>query len=198
MAKQYDTHTTADMVVRDMTGEIANKIILTTGVSPGGLGAFFNQQIAHAKPALLILAGRNPAKNQETAEAISEVCPDVPVRTLRLDLESLTQVREAAAIVNGWSDVPHINVLVNNAGIMACDYAKTEDGFERQFATSHVGPFLFTNLIMGKILASESPRVVNVSSDGHRLSQIRWPDIGFSVRPPPSLSLQIVPILERC
>lgn len=180
MAKQYHTQTTADVVVRELSGEIANKVVLTTGVSPGGLGAFFNQHIAPAKPALLILAGRNPSKNQETAESLSKDHPDVPVRTLRLDLESLQQVRQAAATVNGWSDVPHIDVLVNNAGIMACDYAKTEDGLERQFATSHVGPFLFTNLIMQKILASKLPRIVNVSSDGHRLSQIRWPDIGFS------------------
>ena len=183
MAKQHDSQTTADEVVKELSDEITNKVVLTTGVSPGGLGAFFNQHIAPAKPALLILAGRNPSKNQETAESLSKAHPDVPVRTLRLDLESLQQVREAAATVNGWSDVAHIDVLVNNAGIMACEYAKTEDGFERQFATSHVGPFLFMNLIMPKILSSKSPRIVNVSSDGHRLSQIRWPDPGFSVSP---------------
>ncbi|KAI4157483.1 MAG: hypothetical protein L6R39_000668 [Caloplaca ligustica] len=178
--EHYNTQTTAGEVVKNLTSEIAGKVILTTGVSPGGLGAFFNQYIALAKPALLILAGRNPAKNQETAESLVKEFPDVTVRTLQLDLESLKQVREAAAIVNGWSDVPHIDVLVNNAGIMACDYAKTEDGFERQFATSHIGPFLFTNLVVSKILTSKSPRIVNVSSDGHRLSQIRWPDIGFT------------------
>lgn len=180
MAHKYDTQTTAEVVVKDYSAEIANKVILTTGVSPGGLGAFFNQHIAAAKPALLILAGRNPAKNQETAQALSKEHPDLQTRTLQLDLESLAKVREAAATVNGWSDVPHIDVLVNNAGTMACEYSKTADGFERQFGTNHVGPFLFTNLIMSKILASKSPRIVNVSSDGHRLSSIRWPDIGFS------------------
>ncbi|KAL8723853.1 MAG: hypothetical protein Q9181_007134 [Wetmoreana brouardii] len=130
MAKQYDAQTTADVVVRDLSAEIANKVVLTTGVSPGGLGAFFNQYIAPAKPALLILASRNPAKNQETAKSPAEEHPDVQVRTLRLDLESLKQVREAADIVNGWSDVPHTDVLLNNAGVMAGEYAKTEDGFE--------------------------------------------------------------------
>ena len=72
-------------------------------------------------------------------------------------------------------------MLVNNAGIMACSYTKTEDGVERQFATNHVGPFLFTNLIMKKILASSAPRIVIVLSDGHRLSQMRWGDLGFAV-----------------
>jgi NAD(P)-dependent dehydrogenase (short-subunit alcohol dehydrogenase family) len=62
---------------------------------------------------------------------------------------------------------------------MACEYGKSVDGFERQFAVSHLGPFLFTNLIMKKILAAPEPRVVNVSSDGHRLSGIRWFDPGF-------------------
>ena len=64
---------------------------------------------------------------------------------------------------------------------MACPYTKTEDGLERQFATNHVGPFLFTNLIIKKILASSAPRIVIVSSDGHRLSAMRWGDIGFAV-----------------
>lgn len=181
MSAQYDNQTTADALVKDLSSEIAGKVILTTGASPGGLGAFFNAYIAPAKPKLLILAGRSLAKIQETAEALSKDNPDVQTRSLELDLESLEKVREAAATVNSWYDVPRIDVLVNNAGIMACEYAKTVDGFERQFATSHVGPFLFTNLIMDKILTSKSPRVVNVSSNGHRLSAIRWPDVGFSV-----------------
>lgn len=112
---------------------------------------------------------------------LAKANPNVKTRTLQLDLESINQIRKAGATVNGWADVPHIDLLVSNAGTTACPYAKTEDGLERQFATSHVGPFLFTNLIMKKILKSSSPRIVNVSSDGHRLSAMRWGDIGFSV-----------------
>ena len=74
-------------------------------------------------------------------------------------------------------------MLVNNAGIMACAYAKTEDGLERQFATSHMGPSLSTNLTVKKVLASSASRIVNVSSDGQRPSDIRWGDIGFTVSP---------------
>ena len=186
MPGPYDTHTTADILVKDYAAEIANKVVLTTGCSPGGLGAFFVQQIAAASPSLLILAGRNPSKITATAKTIENSHPNVQVRTLQLDLESLAAVREAADEVNGWEDVPAIDVLVNNAGIMACEYAKTGDGLEKQFATGHVGPFLFTNLIMGKLLQAGSPRVVNVASDGHRTSQMRWPDIGFSVKASPS------------
>ena len=135
----------------------------------------------------MILAGRDPIKLTATKDTIRKSYPDVRVRILQLDLESLSAVREAAETVNWWKDVPFIDVLVNNAGIMACDYAKMGDGIERQFAVGHVGPFLFTNLVMGKLLRARAPRVVNVSSDGHRLSAMRWADVGFSViiTPPP-------------
>ncbi|TFK78017.1 NAD(P)-binding protein, partial [Polyporus arcularius HHB13444] len=72
-----------------------------------------------------------------------------------------------------------IDVLVNNAGIMATPYGKTVDGIESQFGTNHIGHFLFTNLIIPKLLESKQGRVVNVSSNGHRLSDIRWDDFNF-------------------
>ena len=185
MSAHYDTHTTADVIVQDLHREITGKVILVTGASPGGLGAYFVEHVAKAQPKLLILAGRTTSKLQATADAVTQVDDSIEVRTLQLDLESLKQVREAAATLHSWSDVSSIDVLVNNAAVMACDYATTEDGFERQFAAGHLGPFLFTNLIMSKILTASSPRVVMVSSSGHRLSAIRWPDIGFSVRDDP-------------
>lgn len=71
---------------------------------------------------------------------------------------------------------------MNNAGIMAPEFMLTVDGVESQFRTNHLGRFLLTNLIMGKILASSgAPRVVNVRSDGHRLNPIRWFDCNFSL-----------------
>lgn len=70
--------------------------------------------------------------------------------------------------------------MINNAAIMACPYAVTEDGFETQFATNHLSHFLLTNLLMPKILLSASPRIVNVSSWGHVRSPIRFGDLDFS------------------
>ncbi|ROT38027.1 NAD(P)-binding protein [Sodiomyces alkalinus F11] len=179
MAPPYDTNTTADELVNDFAAEIKGKVVLTTGVTPGGLGAVFVETVAKAQPALLILASRNVAKTQETADAITSSHPNVAVRVLQLDLVSPDSVREAASKLNGWDDVPSIDVLVNNAAVMATDYAVTPEGIERQFATNHLGHFLFTNLIMGKILKSASPRVVSVSSSGHRMSPIRWGDLNF-------------------
>ena len=181
MAQSYDATTTASEVVNDLSHYIKGKTVLTTGVSPGSLGAAFMESIASAHPALLILAGRDIRKLQGTADTIVTAQPQTRVRLLQLELDSIAAVRKAAAEVTLWDDVPSIDVLVNNAGIMATNFALTADGYESQLATNHIGHFLFTNLIIEKILASESPRVVNISSDGHRLNPIRWADYNFEV-----------------
>ncbi|RDW80305.1 retinol dehydrogenase 13 [Coleophoma cylindrospora] len=168
---------TASSLAQHYAPQIEGKVVLTTGVSPSTLGAVFVHAIAKSKPALLILAGRNMAKVQETAKALD--AENVKTRTLELNLGSLTDVRAAAATVNGWADVPYIDVLVNNAGVMALDYGVSPEGHENHLAINHLGPFLFTNLIMDKVLASATPRVVMVSSDGHRLCPIRFDDVNF-------------------
>ena len=180
MAHTYSAATSAEEIVKDLSNEVKGKVILTTGASPASLGVTFLQAVASAQPALLILAGRDVAKLQQAADLIHATCPQVPTRLLELDLASLAAVRKSAAELNSWTDVSHLDVVVNNAGIMATDYKLSADGFESQLATNHLGHFLFTNIILAKILASGSPRVVNISSDGHRLSPIRWADYNFS------------------
>ncbi|KAL4942590.1 hypothetical protein BDV06DRAFT_159389 [Aspergillus oleicola] len=179
MAPHYSATTTATELTTIFTSSIKSKIVLTTGPSPTSIGATFVQTIASANPALIILAGRSTTKLQQTADSIKSSNPEVPVRLLTLDLGSLAAVRQAAEEVNSWDDVPRIDVLVNNAGIMGTKFALTPDGYESQFATNHLGHFLFTNLVMGKIIKADMPRVVNVSSDGHRLGPIRWGDYNF-------------------
>ncbi|KAJ5499201.1 Short-chain dehydrogenase/reductase SDR [Penicillium expansum] len=179
MPAPYDTDTTADELVNDYSHLIKDKVVLTTGVSSGSLGGFFVQSIAKAKPAWLILAARNADKLQQIANDITTAYPDVKVRKVNVDLGSLKSVRDAAAQVNSWDDIPVIDVMVNNAGIMAVDYQLSPEGFESHLATNHLGPFLFTNLIIKKILASKSPRIVVVSSDGHRMSPFRFDDYNF-------------------
>ncbi|KAL4885683.1 hypothetical protein BJY04DRAFT_180238 [Aspergillus karnatakaensis] len=179
MSSSFNATTTADEIVQYLSSEIKGKVVLTTGPSPTSLGATFVESLAKADPALIILAGRDTTKLQKTVDEISKINSNVPVRLLQLDLGSLAAVREAAAQVNGWDEVPRIDVLVNNAGIMAVPFALSPEGFESQFATNHLGHFLFTNLIIEKLLKAGAPRVVNVSSDGHRLSPIRWGDYNF-------------------
>ncbi|KZL74604.1 short-chain dehydrogenase/reductase family [Colletotrichum tofieldiae] len=180
MAPQLGFETTGTELVAEYADHIKGKTILVTGVSPGGLGAAFAEKTAAGAPALLILAGRNTAKVQQTADAITAAHPGVGVKALEFDLGSFKSVRKAAETVNGWEDVLKIDVLVNNAGVMATPWGKTEDGFETQFGTNHLGPFLFTNLVIGKVMAAEAPRIVMVSSDGHRMGHIRWTDYNFN------------------
>ncbi|KAK2043182.1 short-chain dehydrogenase/ reductase [Colletotrichum somersetense] len=180
MAPQLGFDTTGTELVAEYADHIRGKTILVTGVSPGGLGAVFAEKTAAGAPALLILAGRNGGRVQQTVDAISSAYPNVKAKALELDLASLRSVRKAAETVNGWEDVPNIDVLVNNAGIMATPWGKTEDGFEMQFGTNHLGPFLFTNLLIGEVMAAATPRIVMVSSDGHRLGHIRWTDYNFN------------------
>ncbi|KAK3207378.1 hypothetical protein GRF29_103g843970 [Pseudopithomyces chartarum] len=176
----YGRHTTGSQVASDNASNIAGKIVLTTGVSPSGTGALFVETIAKYNPAFLILAGRSAAKVEATAAKIQSINPAVKTRVLILDLTSQSSVRRAAADVNSWTDVPHIDVLCNNAGIMAGPYRKTAEGIELQFGVNHIAHFLFTNLLISKILAAPKPRIVNISSDGHRLSGIRFDDHSFS------------------
>lgn len=196
MASKYPEGTPASDLVADYASIIKGKTILTTGVTPGSVGAAYVEAVAAAQPALLILAGRNAAKLDQEAANIAAKHPSVPTRKLLIDLSSQKSVRRAAdeVLSSEWSDVEHIDVVHNCAGIMAVPYQLSEDGYELQFAANHLGHFLFTNLIMDKILKAEAPRVLNVSSNGHRLSHIRFGDINFDVSfslPNPSLHLSL-------
>ncbi|KAK0623785.1 putative short-chain dehydrogenase [Immersiella caudata] len=175
----YNSKTTASELASDFTPSITGKTILITGVSPSGIGAATSAAIAKASPALIILAGRNPSKVSTTAADVARPYPNVPTKTLKLDLGSLQSVRDAASEVDSWADVPVIDVLINNAGIMAVEYGLSPEGVETHFATNHLGHFLLTNLLMGKLLKAEAPRVVNVSSDGHRMGAVRFDDYNF-------------------
>lgn len=186
----HSASTTTNDLVNEYADVIKGKTILTTGVTPNSLGATFILETASKSPSLLILAGRNASKLQEMSEAITKANPSVKTRSLVVDLGSLASVRKAAEEVNSWNDVPSIDIVVNNAGVMAIPYTKSVDGYEMQFAICHLGHFLLTNLIMDKILASELPRVVNISSNGHSLGPVRFADPHFSVS---HLILHIVP-----
>jgi NAD(P)-dependent dehydrogenase (short-subunit alcohol dehydrogenase family) len=162
---------------------------LITGVADGGLGGEAAVTIASASPALLILSARATARAAPIAEKIASLYPAVKTRILAMDLGSLASVREAAKEVIGWSDVV-IDVVINNAAVMACPYSTTIDGFESQFAIDHLGHFLFTNLLLKAEKIRDGGRIVNVSSNGYEFSGIRFDDPGFSV----SLLRNVMPL----
>ena len=177
----YGFETTGSEVAHDLSSHIAGKTVLVTGASPKGLGAVFIESIVPHNPKLVVLAGRSISKLEETAKQIRSIPLTVAIRPVQPDLLSFQQVKAAAADVCAYSE--SIDILVNNAGIMAKPYELSEDGIESQFAANYIGHFLFTNLIKEKLLSSETGgRVVNVSSDGYRLSPIRFTDINFDVK----------------
>ncbi|KAL8939638.1 MAG: hypothetical protein Q9216_003246 [Gyalolechia sp. 2 TL-2023] len=193
----FGAKTDGSEVVEKFSSSIENKTILITGVGPNGLGETLALLLANHQPTRLIMTGRSLDKVGASAKSIKEACPGVEVTTLKLDLASLDSVRQAAEEVNKY---PYpIDILINNAGVMnipertlsqdAFGYLEEppisksalQTGIEMHLATNHIGPFLFTNLILPKILqSSKSPRVVNVVSNGYALSPFRFSDWNFN------------------
>jgi NAD(P)-dependent dehydrogenase (short-subunit alcohol dehydrogenase family) len=161
--------TTTD--IPDQTGRTA----VITGANTG-LGYETAKALA-AKGAHVVLAVRNLDKGKAAADLIARSAPGARVAVQRLDLTSLESIRAAADQLRSDSDT--IDLLINNAGVMMTSKATTQDGFELQFGTNHLGHFAFTGLLLDRILAAPGSRVVTVSSVGHRFARngIRFDDL---------------------
>jgi NAD(P)-dependent dehydrogenase (short-subunit alcohol dehydrogenase family) len=135
--------------------------------------------LAAAKPARLILLGRSLAKIQPVIDSIATVSPNTVVNYIPVDLSSFPSVQNAAAKIKELT--PQIDVLINNAGIMALqEYTTNQDGIELQFTTNHLGHFLLSKYLLPLIQAAgPGSRIVNISSAGHALGNIRFDDINF-------------------
>lgn len=156
--------------------QLTSTIVVITGVSPNSLGGTLALTIAKHQPHDLVLASRSQSNLQKVQEQLFQRT-GVLARLVVLDLASQSSIREAAQEVMGA--VTHIDILINNAGVTASDRRLTSDGLELQFGVNHIGHFLLTNLLMPKLLASESPRVVNVTSLGYNFSPFRFHDYNF-------------------
>ncbi|PSS07194.1 hypothetical protein M430DRAFT_23342 [Amorphotheca resinae ATCC 22711] len=175
----FNQHTDGLEVASRFKDLIVGKTVLITGAGEGGLGAEAAFSIASASPALLILHGRAEERVKPVVERITAAFPSVKTRIFLMDLDSLASVRKAAAEVASWEDVA-IDVLINNAAVMAAPYSTTKDGFESQFGVGHLGHFLFTCLLLKANKIKSGGRIVNVSSGGHRLGPVRFDDPGFT------------------
>ena len=111
---------------------------------------------------------------------IHTIDPSTQVNFVKLDLGDQASIRTAAASISDLA--PSIDVLINNAGIMAVkDYKTTADGIELQFGTNYIGHFLLTNLLLPKLIAAgKGARIVNVTSNGYTLGGVRFDDYNFS------------------
>lgn len=147
----------------------AGRTVVVTGAN-SGLGLVTARELARVG-ARTILAVRNLDKGKAAA---ADLAGDVEVR--KLDLQDLASIREFA---EGFSSEEAVDVLINNAGIMAVPYALTVDGFESQIGTNHLGHFALTNLLLPKI----TDRVVTVSSMMHLLGYLSLDDLNWKARP---------------
>lgn len=144
--------------MQDQSGRVA---VVTGGNS--GIGYEAAEALATAG-AQVVIACRNPERAQQAAERIG--ARDGQVSTLSLDLADLASVRGAAEELHDRHD--RLDLLVNNAGVMALPYATTADGFETQLGVNHLGHFAFAGLVWDLVAAAPGARVVTVSSGAHR------------------------------
>jgi NAD(P)-dependent dehydrogenase (short-subunit alcohol dehydrogenase family) len=147
--------------IPDQSGRTA----VVTGAN-SGIGLVAASELAR-KGARVVMAVRNVEKADEAARSVTG---DVEVR--ELDLADLASVRAFAEGFDGPLDL-----LVNNAGIMAPPRRLTQDGFESQFGTNHLGHFALTGLLLGHLESAPEPRVVTVSSPAHRMGRINFSDL---------------------
>jgi NAD(P)-dependent dehydrogenase (short-subunit alcohol dehydrogenase family) len=149
------------------------RLVLVTGAN-SGIG-FETARLLAQRGAHVVLACRNVGRGREALRRIRGHAPDAGLELLELDLSDLTAVRRAADEMRRRHD--HLDVLINNAGVMATPLRRTADGFELQFGTNHLGHFALTGLLLPALLAGERPRVVTVSSQLHRRGRINFDDV---------------------
>ncbi len=149
------------------------RLAVVTGA--GGLGFDTAAALAGAG-ATVIVAGRNPAKGEEALRRIRAVHPNASMVFDALDLADLQSVAACATRIAASHD--HLDLLINNAGVMAPPRRQTTaDGFELQLGTNYLGHFALTAHLLPLLRQASRPRVVNVSSIAHNSGQIRFDDL---------------------
>ena len=173
----FDCNTTTDEVLDgvDLTGVRA----IVTGAS-GGLGEETARGLA-SRGAAVSIAARDMPKTEAAAAKIRASTGNDNVDTFELELDKPASVEAFAA---SWLNThDRLNLLINNAGVMACPLMRTAEGWEMQFATNHLGHFLLTNLLRPALEAGAPARIVNLSSAGHRRSTVNLDDPNYQNRP---------------
>lgn len=169
--------TTTDEVIAGI--DLRGRVAVVTGTS-AGLGIETATALARAGAAV-VMAARDAAKNRQAIESIRAQVPGAQLSHLTLDLADLDSVRRAAA--EALARHARLDIVIDNAGLMACPLGRTKEGCELQFGTNHIGHFLFTNLLVPALKRSEGARVVVLSSAGHTAAGVDFDDPHFQRRP---------------
>lgn len=180
ITSRFGARSTALDVIQGISLQGRNAIV-TGGAA--GLGLETSRALACAG-ADLTLAVRNQDQGRATAEVLRREYPGVNVRVAALDLSDLATVRKFAA---DWiAEGKALDILINNAAIMACPLTRTAQGWEAQFATNHMGHFALTTALIPALKQaaanSGDARVVALSSSGHKIAGVDFDDIHFERR----------------
>jgi NAD(P)-dependent dehydrogenase (short-subunit alcohol dehydrogenase family) len=158
--------------IPDQSGRVA----VVTGAN-SGLGYATARGLA-LRGARILLACRSEERGAEALARLRSEVPGALAEVRPLDLADLASVRSFAA---GY-DTDRLDLLINNAGVMAVPYAKTADGFETQFGVNHLGHFALTGLLLPRLLAAPGARVISVSSSMHRTGNVEFHDLNSERR----------------
>lgn len=162
--------TAADMP--DQSGRIA----IVTGAN-SGIGYEAARELAR-KGARVVMACRSVDKAEAAKQTLLAENADAALEVMALDLADLASVRAFADTFLAAYD--RLDLLINNAGVMATPPRKTADGFELQFGTNHLGHYVLTGLLLGRLTSTGGARVVTVSSSAHRGGSIHFDDINLT------------------
>jgi NAD(P)-dependent dehydrogenase (short-subunit alcohol dehydrogenase family) len=154
------------------------KTVAITGAN-SGIGLMAARMLA-AKGARVLMACRDQTKGTQAIDTILGESKKAQVELFELDLASLKSVERCARQLERAA--PKLDLLINNAGVMAIPYRTTAEGFEMQFGTNHLGHFALTMQLLPAIYRAAAPRIVNVASLAHRLGTIRFDDLNWEKR----------------
>jgi NAD(P)-dependent dehydrogenase (short-subunit alcohol dehydrogenase family) len=165
---------TSGWTARDLPDQTGRTVVVTGANS--GLGLRSAEALA-AKGARVLMGCRNETRAKAAVDVVKAVATAAEPEIVRLDLADLSSVRAGAQHIGELTG--HVDVLMNNAGVMALPLGRTADGFEMQFGTNHLGHFALTGLLLPRLLQAEAPRVVTTSSLTHRMGRMRWKDLNW-------------------
>jgi NAD(P)-dependent dehydrogenase (short-subunit alcohol dehydrogenase family) len=157
----------------DRVPDQSGKTVIITGAN-SGIGFEAAKALA-AKGALVIMACRDTQKGENAADSIRQAYPAAKTQVKALDLANLETIANFVEVIN--RSLTALNVLINNAGVMAIPYQATADGFETQFGTNHLGHFALTAQLIDLLRKTEGSRVVTVSSNAHLFGRINFSDL---------------------
>jgi NAD(P)-dependent dehydrogenase (short-subunit alcohol dehydrogenase family) len=153
--------------------DLAGKTAIVTGAN-SGIGRETARELARAG-ARVVVACRSLERASAARDDLIAGLPNANIELHSLDLASLESIRSFSRAMN--DQLPRLDILCNNAGIMMVPYAQTKDGFELQLGTNHLGHFALTAQLMDLLLSAPAARITTVSSTMHKLGRIDFEDL---------------------